>query len=499
VSEPPVLLLGAGPAASRSADTLRGAGHDVELVVVGPGVAGLVRAAWRATRACRRGRPRVIVTASPPFAAHLLGRILRRRRRWVAQVDTAPAVRPNRWSRVFDPRPRALRRADVVAAPKGVAQQLQATAGVTPVPSASLPAVSVAPPGRGSRATILMLGTLNTPHVEHLAVAMRERGHRVVVGGDVVPSYAPSALPEAGIDARPLELPALAWVRRLYREVRPDVVHAHWLPAYGFLAAVAGLRPLGVMAWGSDVYGATPRETRKARFAIRRASVAMTDSADLVARLIRLGADPARTHELNWGVDLDRFTPAHERAPIRRRLGFADAPLVLSPRALTPLYNPAVIADGFERAAVPGAQLVFKHIGSGTPDIGRPLPAGATIAGHVPYDELADYYRAADVCISIPDSDSSPRSVWEAMACGCACVVSDLPWAHELIEDGRHALIVGAEPDAVGGAIRRLLGDPGLATRLGGEARSLVERHRDQRVEMDRLSELYESVARTRR
>jgi glycosyltransferase involved in cell wall biosynthesis len=224
----------------------------------------------------------------------------------------------------------------------------------------------------------------------------------------------------------------------------------------------------------------------------------MTDSADLVERLIELGAEPERTYELNWGVDLDRFAPAADRAAVRRELGLGDGSLVLSPRALEPLYNPAVIAEAFERAAVPDAQLVLKHIGTGTPDLGRPLPAGARIVGHVPYERLADWYRAAEVCVSIPQSDSSPRSVWEAMACGCACVLSDLPWVHELIEDGRHALVVPPEPEAVAGAIRRLLTEPGLAAGIAREARALVEARRDQRAEMDRLSELYARVARPR-
>jgi hypothetical protein len=33
-------------------------------------------------------------------------------------------------------------------------------------------------------ARLLMLGGVNHPHVEHLALAMRERGHEVVVEGD---------------------------------------------------------------------------------------------------------------------------------------------------------------------------------------------------------------------------------------------------------------------------------------------------------------------------
>jgi glycosyltransferase involved in cell wall biosynthesis len=342
-----------------------------------------------------------------------------------------------------------------------------------------------------------MLGTVNTPHVEHLALAMRDRGHRVVVAGDVVPGYPPSVLPAEGVEVRPLELPAIPWVRRLAREIKPDVVHAHWLTAYGFLAALNRLHPLIAMAWGSDVYHASPLGLRQIRYVLKRADVAMTDSTHLLDRLIELGADREHSHLLNWGVDLSAFAPAPDREAVRRELGLEPGPLVLSPRALTPLYNPTVIVDAFDlvRRERPDAQLVLKHIGTDEPDLGRPLPEGTRIVGHVAYEELAHWYRASDVCVSIPDSDSSPRSVWEAMACGSACVLSDLPWVHELIEDGRHALVVPPEAKAVATAIARLLTDGALAHQVSEQARALVEHRRNQRTEMDALSELYARTA----
>ena len=39
------------------------------------------------------------------------------------------------------------------------------------------------------------------------------------------------------------------------------------------------------------------------------------------------------------------------------------------------------------------------------------------------------------------------------MACGSPTVVSDLPWVSELIEDGRHALVVPIDATAVASAI----------------------------------------------
>jgi glycosyltransferase involved in cell wall biosynthesis len=496
----PLLVLGPRAQADAVAHAVRDGGAPAVVVVVGDRPLATPSAVVRTRRAIATHRPEACVSLSP--RAHRVARLAASKLQWTAHVEEPPTwFRDDRWGRVLDPRARVLRRADAVTAPPAVAEALHQGSGVAVSSVANEPALAArarrpwaaAQPGG---LTLLMLGTVNTPHVEHLALAMRDRGHRVVVAGDVVPGYPPSVLPAEGVEVRPLELPAIPWVRRLAREIKPDVVHAHWLTAYGFLAALNRLHPLIAMAWGSDVYHATPLQLRQIRYVLKRADVAMTDSTHLLDRLIELGADREHSHVLNWGVDLGAFAPAPDREAVRRELGLDPGPLVLSPRALTPLYNPRVIVDAFEQAATPGAQLALKHIGTTEPDLGRPLPPAARIVGHVPYEQLAEWYRAADICVSIPDSDSSPRSVWEAMACGCACILSDLPWVSELIERERHALVVAPEVPAVAEAMARLLADPALAARMGAEARALVERHRDQATEMDRLSALYETVAR---
>jgi glycosyltransferase involved in cell wall biosynthesis len=351
---------------------------------------------------------------------------------------------------------------------------------------------------------LLMLGPVNHPHVEHLALAMHDRGFAVTVAGVAEPRLPPSVLPAAGV--RIVDGPGASrrspagvgahvrWIRRLDRELRPGVVHAHWLCGYAALAAVAGAAPLVAMAWGSDVYRAGCLQSAANRIAVRRARLAMADSQALLDRLVALGARREATVLLNWGVDLTAFAPVDGARPaVRERLGLGPGPVVLSPRSLTPVYNPATIRAAFEliSEAVPDAQLVLKHMGAGGhPDAGERVH----VVGHVPYQRMAWYYQAADVCVSIPSSDSSPRSVWEAMACGCPAVISDLPWVHELIVPDRDAIVVPVEPGAVAAGVRRVLEDPALAARLGRNGRALVEARRDRAGEMDRLADVYRSL-----
>lgn len=347
-----------------------------------------------------------------------------------------------------------------------------------------------------------MLGAVNHPHVEHLALAMHERGFEVVVAGDTVPDLPPSTLP---VELRAAPLPArgsprgavahVRWIRRLLRELRPDVVHAHWLPGFAFFAAVAGARPLVAMAWGSDVLRARRSQTLANRVALRRADVAMADSQALLERLVALGA--GRCELVNWGVDLSLFRPG-DREALRAELGLGDGPVVLSPRSLMPVYNPRVIVDAWARVAAErdDVQLVLKHMGVVREVLGElPFPDRVHVVGHVDYERMPAYYAAADACVSIASSDSAPRSVFEAMACGSPCVVSDLPWVHEQIGDGREALVVPIEAGAVADALRRLLSDDVLAGGIAERGRALVEREHDRAVLMDRLAETYRGLA----
>jgi glycosyltransferase involved in cell wall biosynthesis len=347
---------------------------------------------------------------------------------------------------------------------------------------------------------LLYVGPYNSPHVEDLALAMHERGHVVQAGGEAWSGLPPSSLPEHGVPTSTMTFPSLLWMRRLLRRFRPDVVHAHWLP-FAAQAALVGARPLVATAWGSDVFGATGRARLWIRLALLRSALVTADSAALLERLEEV-RPKGRKMLVNWGVDLEAFrVPAeHERSELKQRLGLGAGPVILSPRGLKELYNPAVVVEAFERVrgSFPDAQLVLKH---GSAEELRPEWNGAPgvrAMGRVEPAVMADLFRAAEITVSIPVSDSSPRSVWEAMASGSATVLSDLPWVHELIVDARDALVVDAEPGAVAAAVERLLEDEALRERIVRSARGLVERHRNRDVELARLEESYRDLARSR-
>jgi glycosyltransferase involved in cell wall biosynthesis len=349
---------------------------------------------------------------------------------------------------------------------------------------------------------LLYVGPYNSPHLEDLALAMKDRGHVVRAAGSLWGGLPTNNLAQQGVPADELHAPATLALRRLIRDFRPDVVHAHWMP-FVTLAALAGARPLVASAWGSDVYGGGVRRRLSIRFGLMRTTVAMSDSQDLMNRLRELGPSSLRTMVVNWGVDLAALQPptAGERERLKERLALERGPIMLSPRGLKELYNPELVFAAYTRvrAALPEAQLVVKHT---SPD--ELVPAawlaepGVHVVGRLSAEEMTELFRAAEVTVSVTRTDSSPRSVWEAMAAGSAVVVSDLPWVHELIRNGRDAEVVAQEPGAVAAAIERLLADEEHRQRIVSAARRLVEEHRDQYTELARLEACYRELADTR-
>ena len=359
----------------------------------------------------------------------------------------------------------------------------------------------------GDGPKVLVAGWLNSPHVRAWVELVAAAGYRVELTGRSAPGW-----PELELSVpvhrlptdRPPPLRGFAMsraLRRVARSVEPDLVHAHYLPEYGWMAAREKLRPLVCSAWGSDVLGVRGINRPRSKLALRKASFVFADSAHLARATRALAGEAVPVEVVRWGLDLEAFAPG-ERGAARAALGLpVDGPLVVSVRGLEAIYNPKLLLESFARvrAARPDAHLLLKHPLTATPasvaaTVERLGLAGAvTVLGNLLAERLPDVYRAADVVVSLASSDSSPRSVWEALACGRPVVVSDLPWARDELADGR-ALVVPLDAGAVAAAIERVLDDDGLSARLAEAGRELAAAELDPAACGERVDALYRSV-----
>ena len=363
---------------------------------------------------------------------------------------------------------------------------------------------------------LCFIGPAESIHTQRWLQAFVDRGHQVHLV--TLPGESLS-LDRVTVHPLPDGKPKVRFVqwtlalRRILGQVRPHVLHGHYLTRYGWLAAASGFRPLVLTAWGTDAY-VDPQHSRPGRWAtgwaLRRADLTTVDAADLRDRVIALGADPSRVRVIQWGVNTDVFRPDVDTTALRDRLALGAAPVILSTRALTPTYNQDVMVEALPaiRRAAPGAVLVIKYGGcdpdylAGVRDAVTRLGLGDAVrfVDATPHHELAAYYALADVFVSIASSDSTPVSLLEAMACGATPVVSDLPALREWVTDGENGYLVPPrDPAALAAALVSVLTSDtwrGCARALN---RQMIEARADHRREMDRVEQLYASLAHSRR
>ena len=171
---------------------------------------------------------------------------------------------------------------------------------------------------------------------------------------------------------------------------------------------------------------------------------------------------------------------------MRLALDLQPGPVVLSIRSPTPLYNINLLVAAIPTILehIPTAQFVLRDYNGDARYIGQLkqqiIELGITKAVYwlgqqEPWERNVDTYRLADVAISIPSSDSTPVSVLEAMACGTALVVTDLPALREWITPGVEGLLVApGDVPALAHAIITLLNDPNQRALMGRRNREVV-------------------------
>jgi len=364
---------------------------------------------------------------------------------------------------------------------------------------------------------IAYLGDANSIHLRRWVSFMAERGDRVtllIADGKPIEPGLPESIaierftPFTSRRFRPWGvIVARRSLRRVIARVRPDVLNAHYLNVHGYHAWMSGFHPYVTTLWGSDVF-IVPRTSRLAalvsRITLRAADMVMVNSDALLRGALALGARPERTEMIQFGVDLARFTPGPAPAALRARLGLEGRRVVFSPRNITPLYRHQVVLEAVARLPADVAVVFSRHraqadelaaIERRVEALG--LSGRVVIVPEIAHSEMVEFYRLADVVVSIPASDSTAVTTLEALACETQIVAGDLPSVREWLWDlDCEALVPIDDVDATAAALARALNrGPKERAELGKRARAIVEKRADQARSLANVESLYRRLA----
>ena len=303
-------------------------------------------------------------------------------------------------------------------------------------------------------------------------------------------------------------------MRLLWRFVRPDICHVHWVGENLWHIARAGLRPLVATAWGSDLNSPaklSPGDPLRQTVATALQSIdhLIVDSDDMVTTAEHLAGKPLSSTLLPIGIDTEHFRPGLNqlRKEWRGRLRIEpDATVLISARQLGANYRHSEIIRAFAALDLTDrkpAYLIVRTFGHGfgvsITELHR-LTDRLNISDRVrwiadlEYTQLPGLYAASDVAINFPIMDAFPVTFLECFACALPVVSNRLV---SYMSNGASPYLFFAEDDSVGGlktAIEAVIDRLGELQTVTAEAREHVVRNFDERITARVLRQTYEAV-----
>ncbi len=337
--------------------------------------------------------------------------------------------------------------------------------------------------------------------VLRMAQAFHERGHDVHVvtltGGGTLRAELGAIPVHDVVRRRGFDTSLYPRLWRLFRSLRPDVVHTHNAVPLEYAAPAARLA--GVPCTVHTKHGHI--DYSKASLRLARGATRFVD------HFVAVSADTAKTAERNErprqkrlavienGIPLGKFAPDDAaRTAIRDELGIPrdalvvgsvgrlveekDYPLLV--RAMAPLLGERVrlviVGEGMVRAEIEAAI---------TPEIRDfVILTGAR-------RDVSRLLCAFDVYASSSRAEGLPLALAEAMASRLPIVATAVGGVPDIVPPELGVLVPHGDPEALRAAIQRLLADPGVRSSMGEAARRYaLSRFAEQRM-LDRYLELY--------
>jgi len=241
-----------------------------------------------------------------------------------------------------------------------------------------------------------------------------------------------------------LDLRFIPKIKRILKEIKPDILHGHYLTCYAFFAACTTFHPLVVSAWGSDL-STDPDQSVFSKLIIKY----VFKKADLIHladkpakdRAIKLGCEDRKIFLQLWGIDVSRFSPENRSEILRRQLGIESSYAIINANALTnQKYCHDVLIKAIPHVLknIENVKFIFTASGPSKQEL-KQLAEKLNIKNHViflggiSYAKMPTYLASADIYVdtfyprNMQGGSGVGIAIMEAMASGLPQIMPQTP------------------------------------------------------------------------
>ena len=291
-------------------------------------------------------------------------------------------------------------------------------------------------------------------------------------------------------------LSALPALKKVIKEFKPDIVHAHYASSYGLLGALADFHPFIISVWGSDVFD-FPNISFLHKVIIKY-NLSKADKILSTSKVMAIETNKYTDKKVvvtPFGIDLDKFKP------VKVNTLFDKNDIVIGTvKTLEEKYGIEYLIKAFAivkdkhkylplKLLIVGAGSLSTALKKLTYDLG--IEKDTVFTGKIAH-ELVPFY---DNMLSVSNSESFGVAVIEASACGKPVVVSDVGGLPEVVKDGITGIVVPPRnPQKTAEAIEKLVLDEKLCKQMGEDGRKRVAKFYDWNKNVEQMIEIYENI-----
>jgi len=308
--------------------------------------------------------------------------------------------------------------------------------------------------------------------------------------------------------ARLLNLPFLYYQTRIkLREIAPDLIHAHSLTSYAWMAWLSGFHPYVVTPWGTDInidVNTSFFSRLLSSLTLKQADSVICDADFVRQKAISLGVAEAKTRVIMFGVDFRRIPASRKRSQeLMHKFSLNQSPIVISTRILTKIRDVESFIRAVPFVLAENALVNFVVVGGGPErdyleTLARELGCreAITFVGHVTEVEMVEWLSSSDIYVSTSLTDAGlAASTAEAMACGLPVITTDNSDNSAWVADGKGGyLYPGEDFQALAAKILSLLANEKARAEFGDYNREVVRERNNYHVEMAKVAETYREL-----